>query len=496
MDLVIASGSALRHFTRAIACLTKWGEEIHVAAAPRQLKLSSINASRTAFAAVTFPAHFFPSYHVRAPAGEAIVSFSVVGKALLSPLRPRSANTIETCSISVTGQDLTQHRRHNGSYGDDDDDATSERGSATAAAPQCRIVIRLHCQHGVTKTHRMTYSSGSTALYPQAKRDACTITWIASSRILKEWTDHFHLRSGSQGGGSDEISFDLHENSCRLRSFGVDTSSDNPGQSRASSLETIRQESLTLVRKRRFVPSFFSADSLSSRPLSTELVISVSDFDLYEVLRPSVITFGLKEFKSIIALADAVPATVDVACSRGGEPVLILVEAENCRADFVIATTDFDGDDQDDAARDRDNMVRGRRGKAEEEPLRVHAERGKKAQDRAVEQERPLFNRATPTQEPPSPPAPPPPMRALHGDQDADEGEDEFDYGAAMDDFGDDAFAQIDQLTQEALSQRPPPMQTPSASHFGPTQGIDHRMSKKSKRWNLLGGDGDSSPSP
>ncbi|KDE02996.1 hypothetical protein MVLG_06496 [Microbotryum lychnidis-dioicae p1A1 Lamole] len=466
MDLVIASGSALRHFTRAIACLTKWGEEIHVVAAPRQLKLSSINASRTAFAAVTFPAHFFPSYHVRAPVGEAIVSFSVVGKALLSPLRPRSANTIETCSISVTGQDLTQHRRHNGSYGDDDDDATSASGSATAAAPQCRIVIRLHCHHGVTKTHRMTYSSGSTALYPQAKRDACTITWIASSRILKEWTDHFHLRSGSQGGGSDEISFDLHENSCRLRSFGLDTSSDNP------------------------------ADSLSSRPLSTELVISVSDFDLYEVLRPSVITFGLKEFKSIIALADAVPATVDVACSRGGEPVLILVEAENFRADFVIATTDFGGDDQDDVARDSDNMVRGRRGKAEEEPLRVHAERGKKAQDRAVEQERPLFNRAIPTQEPPSPPAPPPPMRALHGDQDADEGEDEFDYGAAMDDFGDDAFAQIDQLTQAALSQRPPPTQTPAASHFGPTQGIDHRMSKKSKRWNLLGGDDDSSPSP
>lgn len=48
-------------------------------------------------------------------------------QALLSPLKSRSTNTIEACTISIT---------------DTDPNAPLE------TAGECRLVVRLHCQHG------------------------------------------------------------------------------------------------------------------------------------------------------------------------------------------------------------------------------------------------------------------------------------------------------------------------------------------------------------
>lgn len=40
---------------------------------------------------------------------------------------------------------------------------------------------------GVIKTHRLTYGS-STSLYARANRGECTSFWVASSRVLKDWS--------------------------------------------------------------------------------------------------------------------------------------------------------------------------------------------------------------------------------------------------------------------------------------------------------------------
>ena len=53
-------------------------------------------------------------------------------QALLAPLRSRSAATIESCTLSLT---------------DDDPDRVQEPG---AEGGECRLVIRLHCQHGAS----------------------------------------------------------------------------------------------------------------------------------------------------------------------------------------------------------------------------------------------------------------------------------------------------------------------------------------------------------
>jgi hypothetical protein len=84
---------------------------------------------------------------------------------------------------------------------------------------------------GVIKTHRLTYESCVPA-YAKANRLDCTSTWTAPSRVLKDWTDHFHLRTGSgpNSSGTLEISFYCEENNCRVTSYGNEPSK---GESRS-----------------------------------------------------------------------------------------------------------------------------------------------------------------------------------------------------------------------------------------------------------------------
>lgn len=105
---------------------------------------------------------------------------------------------------------------------------------------ECRLVIRLFCQHGmlsrsddrsigppsapvhslthssflnsnnvgVIKTHRLNYSPAA-LLYANANRNDCSSFWVASSKILKEWfvkpspprSRTFELTSGDATSG-------------------------------------------------------------------------------------------------------------------------------------------------------------------------------------------------------------------------------------------------------------------------------------------------------
>ncbi|KAL8280610.1 hypothetical protein RQP46_006933 [Phenoliferia psychrophenolica] len=295
MEIALA-GSQIKEFSRCLTCLTRFGEDIDVSATAQHFKISSINSSRSAFGVFNFDPDFFSRYDLIAqPGGESPhVSFSVTAKAFLAPLKPRSAASIESCSISLTNENPERII----------DDDGIEGG-------ECRLVVRLHCQHGVIKTHRLTYGN-SNQLYARANRGECTSFWIASSRVLKDWTDHFHLRTSSSSGGTEEISFYHGETSCRLKSFGDDPPPSGPD------------------------------DALVSRPLATELVVETDDFDRYDIVGEPLITFALKEFKAIITLADTVNALLDVAFTKGGSPILIETKSDFFTATFVIATTDFD----------------------------------------------------------------------------------------------------------------------------------------------------------
>ncbi|KAK4047020.1 hypothetical protein OIV83_005706 [Microbotryomycetes sp. JL201] len=226
MDLIVAGGSPLKSFTRALACLTKFGEDIDLSVGRSELKLSSVNASRSAFGLVAFRSDFFARYDVH-----------------------RRASGSRNLTLSVNGK--------------------------------CSFILN---RRGMPHRHSST---------------------------LPTRTDHFHLKTSAGGGGTDEISFYHSDTACVLKSFGAELNK--------------------------------AADYLGARPLGTELAVDVGDFERYDVEGQPLITINLKELKAIIVLAEATDTSLDAAFTRGGSPFLIEVNADDFKADFVIATTDFDG---------------------------------------------------------------------------------------------------------------------------------------------------------
>ncbi|GAA5904417.1 uncharacterized protein JCM6883_006485 [Sporobolomyces salmoneus] len=412
MEVNIEGGLPLKHFTRALNCLTKFGDELDVIVSRDKCSFSTVNSSRTAFAVLHFFPSFFQDYQLNPGADSQLFKFSVNGKALLSPLRPKSVNTIESVEIQV---------------GSGSEDPNLRRLEPGVDAGECRIIVRLNCQHGVVKTHRLTYSNPNVGNWARFDKSNCTSTWKASSKILKEWTDHFYLKTGTHTF-TDEITFYCSELACRLKSF-VDTSSEQ---------------------------NLSENEIMTSRPLTTELSIATEDFDLWDVSNRTVVTFALKEFKAIVNLSEALSLPITAHFTEGGRPLMVEVEGDYLEAKFVIATSNYDaaagsvsnssGSSRASAAtegsvkREKSESISQRQNGRRESTS--GSERGGARKDYAK-----LFN--TPT---PSPaPQPRPVSTSQPQEQQREQEEDDYDYGGFEDDAA--AFAEIDQLSQ-AASQR------------------------------------------
>lgn len=55
----------LRDFVRALRCLSAFGDELNIVASTRDLRLSAVSASRSAFALVCFEVDFFTRYKLK-----------------------------------------------------------------------------------------------------------------------------------------------------------------------------------------------------------------------------------------------------------------------------------------------------------------------------------------------------------------------------------------------------------------------------------------------
>ncbi|BGO96448.1 cell cycle checkpoint control protein RAD9A [Rhodotorula toruloides] len=452
MELDLGGGQPLKVFTRALQTLSRIGDDLDFSCTSARLSISTVNSSRTAFGIVHFYPRFFGLYEVqgrqaqrddsvgtdaRTPR-EKPFKFSLAGKALLSALRPRAANSVETCAISVT----------------DSDDPNRRRAEEGIESGECRIHIYLHCQHNVRKHHSLPYSHPSVQNWARFDVSSCTSTWTASSRVLKEWTDHFHLRTAGGGNASatDEITFYMTKDECRLRSF-------NDGEGALST------------------KSSHHGENFQERAIATELAVDVGDFDEYKIgnaqetdsqeFEPTaegdeevVVTFALKEFKAIIALsAPSAPSTSSSSHSHasapslpltahftsGGRPIMFHLPSSTgsagaWEARWVVATTDYDSGGGTTGVKKGSGAVK--REKSESVAAPAAAAR----KDKGKGKEKALFN-------PPATPA---------GQQQDDE--DDL-YGAAGDLGGFDdggagfedeeaAWAEIDRLSQMATQQQ------------------------------------------
>ena len=145
---------------------------------PHQVKLSSVNSSRSAFGLFVFNKSFFESYKLTKQHFHSNLAFSVTAKVfqalgppgrewycvhwqwqwltfstrrgalvpsqvLLAPLKPRSANTIESCTITLLEGDPDVHDGN-----------------------ESRLVIRLHCAHGQSRSSLSPLSLAALRAHP------------------------------------------------------------------------------------------------------------------------------------------------------------------------------------------------------------------------------------------------------------------------------------------------------------------------------------------
>jgi cell cycle checkpoint control protein RAD9A len=149
----------LSAFSKALACLSKYGEDLVIQALPDELVLSATNSAKSAYGEVTLQKFFFEKYtlgnkssqssfdedvvEVEAVTGQLLVkvctSFFVIPisltssnkQPLLSILRHRTVEkTVERCEISIV-------------EGADNDEAGEDQDAFSS-----KLILRLYCKHG------------------------------------------------------------------------------------------------------------------------------------------------------------------------------------------------------------------------------------------------------------------------------------------------------------------------------------------------------------
>ncbi|KAK0521799.1 hypothetical protein OC834_006527 [Tilletia horrida] len=343
----VMSADSLKSFNHALTCLSKFGDNLCMQATRTEdgtgmLRLSTINSSSSAFAAFFFYLDFFEELNVRLredyeptkSAQRTKIECQLHAKALGSILKSRLNRGLERCEIHIiqpwsglpTGTD--QNSQFNGN------------------ALEARLLLRLHCAHGVVKTHKLTYEPKK-SLYPTANPFPGA-QFIIGPRTASEWLDHFlSSKGGSSGGG------------------GAAGSSSAPGPAGEVSLHCgpefciVKNKEVDLAG--RLENRLGDTRGTLLRSIQTQVRIELQEFISYDVNQVIHLTFPLKEFKAAIALAESLGLSLEIRFGINDQPLFILLSnapqiptASNhssmprptyeqgqptLRAEFVLATT-------------------------------------------------------------------------------------------------------------------------------------------------------------
>ncbi|KAJ7725867.1 Rad9-domain-containing protein [Mycena maculata] len=286
--------SALKPFTRALTCLSRYGEDLAIYATPETISLSTTNSSKSAYCRFKYSRQFFSKYSVGSPdactneeEGGLVVTGQLLTKSLLSILRHKTVEkSVERCELSIVEGAQDKDRS------DEDEDGL-----------ESKLIVRLHCKHGVVKTHRLLLLSLTSFLAPGVPDANNESHLTVGPRAIRDMLEQFPAaRSDPQ------LIWNFGESEVEVKSF----------------------ES--------------SLDPKGKNQLSTELTISADEFDLYDVYAtPTTIAFHLREFNATIAFAESMSLALELRFTDPAAPLLIDVEGDNSDTLFVISTSQVPG---------------------------------------------------------------------------------------------------------------------------------------------------------
>ncbi|XP_053555734.1 cell cycle checkpoint control protein RAD9B [Bombina bombina] len=157
----------------------------------------------------------------------------------------------------------------------------------------CCVVFQLFCKHGLTKTYNLVYLECE-PLQAVFNKNTCPNILKIQSRILSDVLIHF---------------------------------------------PTCQEElTLSVTPLKVSLKTYIEEDIDFSKAMHTEIHLSPDEFDYFQVGVDSEVTFCLKEFRGLLALAEATNNHISVYFSKPGKPVAFSIDDKLLEANFILAT--------------------------------------------------------------------------------------------------------------------------------------------------------------
>ncbi|EIN09554.1 hypothetical protein PUNSTDRAFT_133340 [Punctularia strigosozonata HHB-11173 SS5] len=301
--------AALKPFTRALTCLSKYGDDLNIYASPDKLALTTTNSSRTAHTSVTYGRRYFTRYVISddknkgkgkakatgddADDGSEIVAGQLLTKSLLSILKHRNVEkTVERCELSVV--EGAPPTRAGEEAPDDDHDSL-----------ESKLIIRLHCKHGIVKTHRLVLLVPSAYRDPLQPDPSIVSRLTIGPRTVRDIIEHFPSAKVT-GKNDPQLVWQFEHDEVIVKS--VNTGADGKAQ------------------------------------LSTQLMMTAEEFDVYDLFQvPVAIAFHLREFNATITFAESMSLPLHIRFTDPTDPLFVDVTGDRLDMDvsFAICTSDF-----------------------------------------------------------------------------------------------------------------------------------------------------------
>ncbi|XP_068922587.1 cell cycle checkpoint control protein RAD9A isoform X2 [Petaurus breviceps papuanus] len=257
----LVTGGNVRVLGKAAHSLSRVGDELYLEPLEDGLSLRTVNASRSAFACFLFAPLFFQHYQAA---------------------RPPQAQTPRCKSFLSVFRSLAALEK------------TVERCCITLSPESSRLVIQLHCKHGVTKTHNLSFQECE-SLQAVFDPEQCLHVLRAPARVLMEAVAPF--------------------------------------------APALAEVTLGVSRGRRVVfRSYLEEDTDAARAMMTEMSLSEDEFQQLQAQEGASITFCLKEFRGLLSFAESANLPLNIHFDAPGRPAIFTIEDSLLDGHFVLAT--------------------------------------------------------------------------------------------------------------------------------------------------------------
>ncbi|KAL1992169.1 hypothetical protein VTN49DRAFT_4201 [Thermomyces lanuginosus] len=280
---------ALLRLHDALICLSKFNENVSLEAEYDQLRLSTLNSSKTAYASFVFDStKFFSAYSFSLPRrGSGRFSCQLYLKALLSIFKGKAAESRDK-DTAVERCDVRLH---------------DSPGQA-----ECRLIVKMICSQGVVKSYKLTYEPASVqhAIFDRTKTRNL---WRIDSKILRELIEHF-------SPSSEELDIYSEKGKAILTSYTTKV---------ADGKEILKQ------------------------PVHTSVAIETKDFEEFLVKENVHVAINVKDFKAAVVHADSMKASITARYTRACRPLQLTHESDGVACEYTLMTRGDTGDEADES---------------------------------------------------------------------------------------------------------------------------------------------------